>query len=35
MGTREKGRLRYLNVMVKIGTLINSRESLKDLELED
>lgn len=32
---RERGRLRYLNIMVKIWTLLNSRESLKDLKLED
>lgn len=31
----EKGRSRYLCVMVKIWILLNSRESMKDFELED
>ena len=32
---RGRGRLRYLNVMIKIWTLLNSRETLKDFEVED
>lgn len=32
---RERGRLRYSNVVVNVWTLLNSRESLKDFELED
>lgn len=32
---QERSRFSYLNVMIKIWTLLRSRESWKDLELED